>query len=132
MSYVMLRQGGLTATAGTGRQAAPGSGATITLFDSNANNPGAQRGSRWRRLISRIKSSHISAVDGLKFQESYDGTSWDTLIAYTVPATTAAVPYSVYSVAVAAPNVRVTYENSANVLTTWQMTLEGDTEERSE
>lgn len=96
--------------------AAPGNGATIILWDIGSP---PQRMSK-RKAITNIRTSHISAANGLEFQVSWDdGATWQDIVSYTVPALTAGVPFSGYEVLLAYPRVRCSYTNSANVLTTW-------------
>lgn len=127
MGYVALRRGVLAPATGSGEQDDPASGATITIWASNSNVGSSYSGSRWKRLELSIYSSHASDTNGVKFEESHDGTNWRTLVEYTLSATT----YTKYDVAVSAPYVRVRYVNSANTLTAWEMSLFGDTEERA-
>jgi len=125
--YVTLARGVASPAAGSGEQSAPTSGETKTIWASNTNMNSAYAGTRWKRLILSIYSSHASATDGVKFEESADGTNWRSLVTYTLSATT----YTKYIVAPAAPYVRVRFENSANTLTSWEMSLLGDTCERA-
>ena len=119
----------------TGQVAQPGSGATITLWDSGATISGAASqvankngGTRFKRLIINIESSHVSAANGLQIDETNDdGTNWDNLVSYTVAATT----YTKSVVSVSAPRVRVRYVNSANVLTQWRGSIIGDEYDRA-
>lgn len=126
--FTVLRRGALTVGASNpGDLAAPASGATQTIWSSDSNHNGQRGGARFKRLILNLYSSHASATDGVKVQESSDGgTTWRTLVDETLAATT----YTKYDVAVSAPAVRVTYENSASTITTWEMSLLGDTCER--
>jgi hypothetical protein len=104
-------------TAAQGYVAAPGSGSTITLWDSNADGRMKSQGPRYKRVIVNVYSSHASAASGLSFQESADdGTNWDELVAYTVSATT----YTKSVVAMSSQRIRVRYTNSANVLTAFR------------
>jgi hypothetical protein len=101
-------------TSATGFITAPGSAATITLWDSGA---ATKQGERYKRAIVSVYSSHASGTLGLSFQESWDdGTNWDELTSYTISATT----YTKNVVAMSAPRIRVRYTNSSNVLTTWR------------
>lgn len=124
--YALLIRGVTTVTAGTGEQAAPTSGETKTLWASNLSVNSSFSGPRWKRLICGIFSSHASAASGLQFDESNDGTTWRNLVSYSVSATI----YTKSIVAVSAPYVRVVYVNSANTLTTWEMSILGDHDER--
>lgn len=124
-------------TAGDGYIAAPGSAATITIWDSGdpqgsatASRPGKDKdaGARFKRLIFNLFSSHASGTNGLSFEESSDdGANWDVLVQYTQTAAT----YEKRYVSVSAPRVRVRYTNSANVLTAWRGTLLADAYERA-
>jgi len=126
MGYIELARCATAAVAGTGIQAAPGSSATITAWSSENNNDSAGRGNRYKRLAVGAYSSHVSATDGLKFEEKINST-WRTLVTYTLAATT----YTKYYIATSAPAVRVRYVNSANVLTEFDLVVLGDTEERT-
>lgn len=123
--YVLLRRGQTTAETGSGDLAKPGSGATITLWASNSNVNSTYAGARWKRLIVNLYVSHASVASGLVFAESQDGTNYRTLVAYTVAATT----YTKNTVSVSAPYIKITYQNDTNVLTTWEMSVLGDSEE---
>jgi hypothetical protein len=133
--YVQLARGVLTPPTPNpeGYIAAPGSGATITLWQSaptpsnDRRSIGPNRGRRFKRLVVNIYSSHASAVNGLAFQESQDETNWRDVVTYTIAATT----YTKNYVAVSAPFVRVVYTNSAAVLTAWEMSVLGDAYERA-
>lgn len=114
---------------GTGAVAAPASGATITLWASNTNNGSSYTNTaRYKRLIVNIYSSHLSAANGLQIDESNDGgTTWRNVASYSIVATTYTKTYC----AVSAPHVRARYVNSANALTTWEMSVLGDQTERA-
>lgn len=127
MAYVLLARGLTTdPSSGEANVTKPGSGSTITMWQSADNRNSTFGGARFKRLILDIYSSHASGSSGLKFQESMDGTTYRDLVTYTVSATTK----TKYYVSVAAPFLKVAYTNSANVLTTWEFVLYGDTEER--
>lgn len=107
---------------------APGSGATITLYDSGSSEPAGARGARMKRVIAAIYASHASAASGLSFEVSYDnGTNWDVWVQYSISATTLTVNY----VSMAAPRWRIRYTNSASVLTAWRGANIGDEYERA-
>ena len=124
--YVKLQHGVLSPTAGSGEHAAPTAGETKTLWVSNANVNNTYGGAKFKRLICNIYSSHASVADGLKFEESNDGSTWRTLVNYSVAANT----YTKNIVATDAPFVRVRYANPAVTLTAWEMSIYGDHEER--
>ena len=124
--YVLLARGVLSATAGTGQISAPARGATLTLLSTSTTN--SAEGTRWKKLILSAYSSHVSAADGVLFEESIDGTNYRTLVSYTLAATT----YTKYYVTVSAPILRVKYTNSANTLTAFELSLMGDPNERGQ
>lgn len=127
MSLVVLKKINLTGSGGAA--AAPGSGATVTLWSSSeANGPGR----RFKRIIVRLRASHASATSGLRFQEkSNDADTYRDLVAYTQPAATSDKPFVRYEVSVAASFLNVEYQNSANVLTAFEGEILGDTEDAS-
>lgn len=108
---------------GNSAVSAPGSGATISLWTSSAT---ATSNARIKRVIVGIYSSHASAANGLQFDVSVDNSNWRNLVSYSIAATTLTINY----VATAAPFLRVRYVNSANALTTWEMWVETDEQER--
>lgn len=111
----------------TGDSSMPGSGATVTLWTSDSNNQTRNDTPHWKMIIVNIYSSHASAANGLQFDESNDGSTWRNLVSFSIAATT----YTKNMVQVSAQYVRVRYVNSANVLTTWEMSIIGDQDERS-
>jgi hypothetical protein len=117
----------LATSFGSGAVAAPVSGATITLWSSIGNVTQATQGARYKRIIASIYSSHASAANGLSFQESVDATNWREVIAYSISAAT----YTKSYVSMSAPFLRVRYTNSASTLTTWEMSVLGDQDERA-
>lgn len=125
-AYDLLARGVTTAPSSGGTITKPASGATITLWTSADNQNSTNGGRRYKRLALSLYSSHASGASGVSFEESIDGSNWRTLVQYTLSATT----YTKYYVAVSAPFVRVRYTNSANTLTTWEMSLFGDEDER--
>ena len=114
--------------------AAPGSGATVTLWLSTDSFKPEQT-ARIKRLIINVYSSAASAANGLQIDENNnanaDGTpvsaSWRNVISYSISATT----YTKNFVAVSAPFVRVRYVNSASVLTNWEYAVLTDETERA-
>ena len=125
----LLKRWTLTGTAAQGYVAAPGSGATITIWDSGNNDPSGSRAVRWKRLIYTNTASADSGANGVSFEASYDnGTNWDVIVQYSD--TTAGAPNIRY-VSVSAPRLRVRYTNSAAVLTSWRGSLVGDEYERA-
>lgn len=128
----MLARWKTGSTSATGFVTAPASGATITIWDSGANEANANvtasaKGHRWKRLIWNGIASHDSGANGLSFEQSFDdGTNWDVLVQYTNLASTVYQRF----VAVSGPRVRVRYTNSASTLTIWRGCLIGDEYER--
>lgn len=123
-------------TAAQGYVVAPGSGATITIWDSGANEhvqtwtgPQNSKGVRWKRLVMTSTASADSGANGVSFEVSSDnGANWDVLVQYT---DTAAGAPNVHYVSVSGLRVRVRYTNSAATLTTWRGSLVGDEYERA-
>ena len=76
-----------------------------------------------RRIVLTLRSSHISAVDGLVFQANHQGdtTNYFQWAHFTHPAATATDPTTTYFVAVpeGIQGFKILYTNSANVLTAW-------------
>lgn len=121
---MVIRRGVLTPASGAGEQAAPGSGATITIWDTslNANALSPKVGVPFSRVVLAIISSADSAANGVKFYLSQDGINFqlDDQDAYLT-----ADGETTYDFLMRAPHARITYENSASALTTWQMSLIG-------
>lgn len=117
----------LATSYGSGAVAAPASGATITLWSSSGNVVQATQGARYKRLVINVYASHLSAASGLQIDESVDNSNWRNVVSYSIAATT----YTKSYVSVSAPFVRVRYVNSANTLSTWEMSVLGDQQERA-
>jgi hypothetical protein len=123
-----VARGKLSTSTGDGFIAAPGSAATITLFDSGADNSVSTVGAAVKRVIVNIYASAASAASGLTFDETHDnGTNWRNVVSYTVAANT----YTKSYVSMSAPRIRVTYTNTAAVLTAWEMGVLIDGKERA-
>lgn len=119
---VLLRRGNLTGTAGA--QAAPGSGATITLFDSSTVDPAWDPiGLPFERLQVNIFSSHDSGANGVAFTSSFDrGTNFRSQSTNTYLNANGATTYDYL---LKGGHVKAAYTNSANVLTSWEMEVWG-------
>lgn len=121
---VQLARGVLAPAAGSGEQSPPGSGATIVIYDSTANNNGLQGNPSvpFSRMAFTVNSSAASGAGGVICEGSDDnGAHWrsmQTLADYSTGMT-------YYDIAVTMPQVRIRYTNSAAVLTTWEMSLIG-------
>lgn len=129
---VQIARGVLSPAAGSGEQSPPGSGATITIYDSTANTNNLQFNPHvpWSRIVLAVNSSHDGAANGVIFEGSEDnGANWDDMVAKQSYATASGLVS--YDALVTAPQVRVRYINSANVLTRWRMSLMGITGDRS-
>jgi|SRR5215831_6130677 len=124
---IIIRRGIMNPASGAPEQAQPGNGSTITIFDSTANHNGVGnqiQGLPFSRLVLAIFSSHDSAATGLVVTESGDGVNFHA--APTYPQTyTAASGDTIYDIAVLRPHYKITYQNSANNLTSWDMSLTG-------
>ncbi len=110
-----------------GATTTPASGATVVLYQSNL--PTARGyGARNKMLMISIISSANSAANGVTVDESNDGgTTWDNLTAFTY---LTASGYVKTYVKVSAPEIRVSYANSAATLTTWRYSVLSDNRER--
>jgi hypothetical protein len=113
--------------AGSLSLAAPGSGATITIWDSGDNLSGnAARHptwTRWERFPISLITSHAGTI--LVEATADDGTNWDSLYSIAVPgSTTVTFQRDIYPGAYY-PRGRIRYTNSASVLTAWRGTLAG-------
>lgn len=123
---ITIRCGKLTVAAGGPEQAPPGSGSTITIYDSvlDWNGVGAQApGLPFSRVVLTLFSSHDSAASGLVFANKLDGVLADTVISYTYSAAGGEFTYDF--LVRSGSNVLITYANSANVLTAWRYRLVG-------
>lgn len=127
----------MSCTFKVGVPAAPGSGATIDLFNSITMT--GQAG-RFRHLnITSIqilirKLSHASAASGLKIYDWSDSAGAWTQLSMPDSSGTATMPVTVAALAAETnhhysfvvdhlDDVRITYENSANVLTDWDLEI---------
>ncbi len=131
--YALLARG-LTTAPATGEKniTKPGSGSTITIWDSTLNQGAANAnvGRRIKRLILAINSSADSGASGVIFESSPDGgTNW--VATSTAQTYTTVSGRTVYYVSVAGLDFRIRYTNSASVLTTWQVELFADYYERA-
>lgn len=123
---VIIRRGRFTVPAGDPEQGPPGSGATITIFDSTANTNGVGRqivGVPFSRLQFNIYSSHDSAASGVVFQASFDGGV--TFRTQSTQTYLNANAQTTYDYLMKADHAKITYQNSASVLTAWEYTLVG-------
>ena len=108
---------------------APGSGATVTLWDSTLN-AAAWHGARYKHIIVGIISSANSAANGIVLSASSDkGTTWDVANNSNAYATASGLVTTFLKCA--APDLKLEYINSAAVLTTWRVFVLGDPLERS-
>lgn len=117
---VLIKRGNLTGTAGA--QAAPASGATITIFDSTTA-PQWSIGMPFQRLVFVVLASHDSAVNGVSHLQSVDkGTNFNEVQDESY---TAATGLMTFDFPANAGHSQITYENSANTLTAWRYELWG-------
>lgn len=123
---VPIARGVLNPAAGSGEQSPPGSGATIVIYDSTATSNGLQGNVAvpFARLVLTINSSANDAAPGIFWEGSDDnGLHWDTMNPSDTYTTASGL--MVFDRPVTMPQVRIRYTNSANVLTTWRMSLIG-------
>lgn len=105
---------------------APGSAATITLLALTGK--GA---SDARRLVISINSSADSGASGVAFTALLDGgTLYRSWTAYTYATASGMTIYDV-AVPVGVVGIKVTYTNSAAVLTTWEGSVSALYDERA-
>jgi hypothetical protein len=110
-------------SANSGTDAPPGSGATITIYDSSVAPPTHKSGVPFNRLQLNVYSSHDSAANGVAFLSSFDnGSNFRTQSTNTYLNSDGATSYDYLQ---RGRHTRITYENSANVLTAWEMELWG-------
>lgn len=121
----------------TGMVIQPASGATAVLYDSTKESTArgmlssSHQGARWKAIIVNLNSSHDSAANGLEISESDDdGAHWDITYKHSYVAATD-VRFKIGYFLVSAPDVRVRYINSANVLTLFRWSVLGDSFERA-
>lgn len=126
---VVIARGKLTINPGDGEVAAPGSGSTITLWDQLLDSPvtslpGVQHSMHpFSRYQLNILSSADSGASGLVFAESQDdGVNYDTISAQTYATANGLTSYDVLA---RGGHPKITYTNSASVLTSWRFTLIG-------
>lgn len=120
---VLLARGALTASSGI--QAAPGSGATITLLDTtSATGMTANLDcTKFNRIQVNLYSSHDSGASGVVFSSSFDkGANFRTQSAQTYLNANGATTYDYL---MKGGNLKVAYTNSANVLTAWELEIVG-------
>lgn len=115
---------------------APASGATVVLFDSETMfGVGVMRPLNLTLLeVTFVRLSHASAANGLKaYMKSVPGGTWrettmpdDSGVAtmpVTISAVTAAGEEAERFVVTPYAEFKLEYENSANVLTTWEVSI---------
>lgn len=110
---------------------APGSGATVTIYDSTANcGTGWHFSSYFGGLLLTMNSSHDSdATDGVTIENSHDGTTWyagtdSQGVTFPRQYLTASGEVT-YPVIVQRRHIRVKYKNSTNVLTRYLASVFG-------
>lgn len=124
-SRMVIHRGILAPAAGEPEQAAPGSGATVTIYDQTADHNGVgnqKPACPFERLQFTVMSSADSAASGVVFAESEDGTNFDTVSSQSY---TAASGLTTFDFLCRGGHPKITYQNSASVLTSWRYTLTG-------
>jgi hypothetical protein len=129
---VLLNRGKFAPSGNETTIPAPGSGATVTLFDStlNGNKLTPIPVLPFERLQVNIYSSHDSAASGVVFSSDFDGgnattptsSNWRQQSAQSF--TNAAAP-TTYDYLIRGGHAKVTYQNSASVLTAWEVEVYG-------
>lgn len=122
-----LARGKFAPTANETTIPVPASGATVTLFDSTLNNNGLTPIQRlpYERVKVNIYSSHDSAANGVVFQSDFDGgnSNWRS---QSTQSYTNAGEATTYDFLLKGGQLKVTYQNSANTLTAWEIEIVGD------
>lgn len=129
---VLLRRWKFAPTANESTVAAPGSGATVTLFDSTLSGNGLPPITPlpFNRIQVNHFSSHDSAASGVVFSSNFDGgnatapasSNWRQQSTQTF---TNAGGATTWDYLLKGGHVKVTYQNSANVLTAWEGEIYG-------
>lgn len=111
---------------------APGNGETgHVIYDSTLNcGLGWHITSHYSGVLFTLYSSHDSAASGVIVECSSDGTLWydgvDTQgVTYPKTYTQATDLMVTYTIALQFRHLRITYDNSANVLTAWAVEVMG-------
>jgi hypothetical protein len=117
---ILVGRGALVAAPGIAGP--PGSGATITIINTaDVTTPlgmAYPQGLPWNRLQFSMISSHDSAASGVVRATSLDrGTNFDTVATSTY---LTADGQTTYDMLTRGGHVKITYQNSANVLTVWR------------
>ncbi len=120
---VIIARGNLTGTGGA--QAAPGSGATITILDtSDAGHTAWKDKVPFERIELNVYSSHDSGASGVVFSSSFDrGANFRSQSATTY--TQATDGARTWDYLMKGGHVKIQWTNSANVLTAWEMEVVG-------
>lgn len=85
---------------------------SVTTLSGGASFTGTSEDvSQYAEVRVSVFADQVSATDGLAMQQSKDGTNWDFLDNYTIPASSG----KVYGVGVAAQFFRVVYTNGATI-----------------
>lgn len=112
----------------------PASGATVTLFDSTLNGNGVPPIPvlPFERIQVNLHSSHNSAASGVVFNSDFDGgnatspssSNWRQQSTQTFTAGGTGDP-ATWDYLLRGGHVQVTYQNSANTLTAWEVEVYG-------
>ena len=73
--------------------------------------------SEFAHIIVSLFASHASATDGVQLQQSLDGTNWDLIDAYTLPAATG----KTFSAPVQGKFFRIVFTNGATLQTVFRL-----------
>lgn len=75
--------------------------------------------SKYSEVRVSVFANQVSATDGLSIQQSKDGTNWDTVDTYTIPASTG----KTFGVGVSEQFFRIVYTNGATIQTTMRLAV---------
>jgi hypothetical protein len=129
---VLLNRGKFNPSGNEATIPVPASGATVTLFDSTLNGNGLQPipPLPFERLQINLYSSADSAANGVVFNSDFDGgnaaspssTHWRQ---QSTQSFTNASGATTWDYLVRGGHAQVTYQNSANTLTAWEVEVWG-------
>lgn len=114
----------LTATSGTATPNGPPpnlvstANSTVAVLGANAVFTGTSEDvSKYSEIRVSIFSDVASATDGLTMQQSKDGTNWDTVDSYSIPASTG----KTFGVGVSEQFFRIVYTNGGTIQTAMRL-----------
>jgi hypothetical protein len=124
---VIIATGKFTVPAGSGEIGPPGSGATITIYNSASdwNGIGSKpTGVPFSRIVFTMNSSADSGASGVVFSEALDGVNFRSAATFTYATAGGLTTYD-FLVRSPGASVKLAYTNSAAVLIAWEFVLTG-------